>query len=72
MQMQNIQSNNSRSPNAEARATATMNHVSARSKQKRGKKINSQVRLTQHIGLLIAMFWIQFWIRSIDIAKETY
>ena len=54
--MQNIQSNNSRSPNAEARATATMNHVSARSKQKRGKKINSQVKLTQHIGLLIAMF----------------
>ena len=41
MQMQNIQSNNSRAPNAEARATATMNHVSARSKQKRGKNINT-------------------------------
>ena len=44
-QMQNIKHNNSRAPNAEARAIATMSNVAARSKQKRSQNMNSRASL---------------------------
>ena len=44
-QMQNIKHNNSRAPNAEARAIVTMSNVAARSKQKRNQNMNSRASL---------------------------